>query len=407
MYRPAIVVIAYDRPKALRRLLDSIESASYPEGISPVLVISIDRSDSDDVVNMAKGFEYTHGKKVIIARSERMGLRAHVLACGDLTEEYGSIIVLEDDLFVAPCFYEYACAALDFSDNDERIGAVSLYDHRFNVHKRESFVAADDGFDNYYLQLASSWGQAYTKKQWDSFKTWYRDNRDKDLADPFVPANVSGWSDRSWLKYYIVYLIETDKYCLYPRKSLTTNFGDIGSHAEKTDTDLQVPMAGSKHCRCDFSGLDTSHAVYDSFFELVGCYKEDRICLGDYDGSRKSTDAGLIVDLYGLKPVTDQIAKANDTPGAVKIRYVLSAVPLPFKVIKSFGRQMRPVDANIRFQVAGNDLYLYDVTAAGNPPKTGKKALRLFYEYRGISSKSMVEMIKYRIFEKIFKNYGR
>ncbi len=214
MSAPAIVVIAYNRTKPLLRLLNSIENAYYPPQISPELVISIDKSDSDEVCDLAEGFSYTHGRKTVIKRTERMGLREHVIACGGLTDEYGSIIVLEDDLLVAPGFYEYARAALSFSEDDDRIGSVSLYNHLLNVHVRESFRALDDGYDNWYLQIASSWGQAYTKKQWQQFKSWYEDNKDRDLKDPSVPANVTGWSERSWLKYHIVYLIRTGIYSL-------------------------------------------------------------------------------------------------------------------------------------------------------------------------------------------------
>ncbi|MBO4346068.1 MAG: hypothetical protein J5840_00365, partial [Lachnospiraceae bacterium] len=280
-FRPAIVAIAYNRPDALARLLASIEAAQYPEGVRPTLVVSVDKSDSDEVARYAHGFDYTHGEKVVIERPERMGLRDHVIACGDLTDRYGSIIVLEDDLFVSPGFYGYACAALDHTAEDDRIGGVSLYNHLFNVHVREGFAPMDDGYDNWYLQIASSWGQAYTKKQWTEFRSWYEDNKGRDLAGPSVPANVSGWSDRSWLKYYIVYLIETGKYCIYPRVSLTTNFGDIGSHADKADTDLQVPLRNTAGRRgYVFSTLDDSRAVYDSYFEPLGILVDGKVCLG-------------------------------------------------------------------------------------------------------------------------------
>ena len=404
MQSPAIVVIAYDRPEALKRLLCSIENAEYADDVSPVLIISIDKSDSDDVINVAKEFKYSHGEKVIMARSERMGLRAHVLACGDLTEEYDSIIVLEDDLFVASDFYGYACAALDFCDGDDRIGAISLYDHRFNVHKRESFCAIDDGFDNYYLQLASSWGQAYSKKHWTAFKSWYAQNSDRDLSDPFVPENVTGWSDRSWLKYYIVYLIETNRYCLYPRVSLTTNFGDVGSHADKSDTDLQVPLSGMTHRRYDFSTLECSQAVYDSFFEPVGYYEDGKIHLGKLKPAQGDGLCNLIVDLYGAKPVQKMIGSSQKDPGKNAVGYVLSSAYLPYKVLNSFGRQMRPVDANIKYNVCGKDFFLYDVNSPADPPPKGKEALRFFYEYRGISAARMIDMIKYRIFEKMGGN---
>ncbi|MCR5673759.1 MAG: hypothetical protein K6F87_08620 [Lachnospiraceae bacterium] len=391
MNRPAIVVIAYDRPDALARLLASIEAAVYPADAAPVLVISIDKSDSEDVLKVADEFRYTHGDKVIMARSERMGLREHVLSCGDLTDRYENIIVLEDDLYVAPCFYEYAQKALDHTQNDDRIGGVSLYDHLFNVHTRESFCAIDDGYDNYYLQLASSWGQAFTKKQWQGFRTWYEVNKDKDISGPFIPANISGWSDRSWLKYYIAYLIENDMFFLYPRVSMTTNFGDAGTHACKFDTNLQVPVQTSaKRARCDFSTLDESLAVYDPFFESL------RICAGEF------SSGDLITDLYGYKPVEKMLkACEDDEKRARRPKYVISSQPLPYKVVKSYARQMRPVDANVKFDIKGNDLFLYDTTEDAPMPQKGDDTARLFYEYRGISAERMMKMIKYRIKEKL------
>ncbi len=382
MQRPAIVAVGYNRPEALKRLLGSIESAEYGSDDSPTLIISIDKSDTDEVVRVAKDFEYTHGEKIVMDRSARLGLREHVLACGDLTEEYGSIIVLEDDLFVARGFYGFACAALELSEKDDRIGSVSIYDHHFNVHAREPFDAIDDGYDNYYLQIASSWGQAYTKKQWKDFRVWYDANKDRDLAGPLVPSNISGWTAKSWLKYYIVYLIETNKYCIYPRGSFTTNFGDAGTHFEKKDTDLQVALSGrGRQASYDLSLPDESRAVYDPFFEAV------RI-----SGEGIEADK-TIVDLYGTKPVPD-IAKV------LSAGYVLTPACLPFKVIKSYGRLMRPLDANIVHNIGGEDIYLYDMSQKALAPKPAIPAIRFLYDYKGLSAARMIEIIKYRIREK-------
>ena len=401
--RPAIVVIAYNRPDALARLLSSIESASYPENTHPSLIVSIDKSDSDDVAKVAHSFKYTHGEKTVIERPERMGLKDHVLVCGDITREYGSIIVLEDDLFVAPRFYEYACVALDYTENDGRIGGVSLYNHLFNVHTREAFEAIDDGYDNWYLQIASSWGQAYTKKQWDEFRNWYAVNKDRTLEGPYVPANVSGWSDRSWLKYYIVYLIETGRYCIYPRISMTTNFGDVGSHACKAETDLQVPIGNSKRpLKYDLSTLDESRAVYDAFFEPLGILVDGKVCLGglpdSFEGDEKRR---LTVDLYGYKPLDEIISLCKNDPDKAEFNYILTSKQLPYKVIKSFARRMRPVDANILYGIKGSDIFLYDIRKNDNPPAKEDEALKFLYEYRGLSASRMIKMIKYRFKEKL------
>ena len=413
MYTPAIVTICYNRPDSLKRLLSSIERADYPEGVSVPLVISIDKSDTDAVVKVAKEFQWKHGEKVVLERNPRMGLKAHVLACGDLTKDYGSIIVLEDDLYVSPSFYEYTVKALDFTNGDERIGGISLYNHLFNVHVRKSFCAIDDGYDNWYFQLASSWGQAYSKDQWDGFKAWLEIHKDDNLAKTFVPANVSSWSEKSWLKFYIAYLIDTDKYFLYPRISLTTNFGDVGSHAVKADADLQVPLMGrTKSLYCSFSKLEHSESVYDAFFENTRMRSDAFSSAEDNNDNKHSTDDSIdsnkdkkcLMDLYGYKPVEAMLKEDKSYD------YVLSSKILPFKILKSYGRQMRPIEANIVYEVAGNDFYLYDVKipveitenikATASTDSKHKEAVQYLYEYRGISASQMISMIKYRIAEK-------
>lgn len=383
MNKPAIVVICYNRPDSLKRLLGSIDKAKYPESEDVTLVISIDNSGEDAVANVAKEYKWTHGEKVIIERKERMGLKAHVLACGDLTAEYGSIIVLEDDLYVSPAFYEYSVQALDFTEGNDRIGGVSLYNHLFNVHARRSFTAIDDGYDNWYFQFASSWGQAYLKSQWDSFKEWMLTYDGQDIAKATVPANVSGWSAKSWLKYYIAYLIDTDRYFIYPRISYTTNYGDVGSHAVKADCDLQVPLAGLRNDKLRLSSLEESEAVYDAFFENT---------------KLSGKDNDTIVDLYASKPVSELLG-AND-----KIKFVISSASLPYKRIQTYGRLMRPVDANIVYATEGNDLYKYDVKIQDEIKPNGDEAASYLYEYRGISAKQMMQIIKYRIKEKLGNN---
>lgn len=381
--KPAIVAIGYNRASSMQRLLSSLSKAKYPDG-NVTLIISIDKSDSDEVVNVANEFNWEHGDKRVIAREENMGLKAHVLACSKLSKEYGSAIILEDDLYVSPMFYEYAAKALDFTEGDETVGGISLYNHLFNVHARKSFAAIDDGYDNWYFQFASSWGQAYTKTQWEGFEEWYKENAAYDFNNAKIPANVASWSEKSWLKYYIAYLIETDKYFLYPRIGYTTNFGDVGSHAKKADTDLQIPMAGmSESLYLTFSKLEKSQAVYDAYFENVRL--QDKL----YNESK------VIVDLYGTKPVNEIVA--NDSSAG----YVLSSKPYAMKIVKSFARQLRPIDANVIYDIGGEELHLYEVNSADDAPKANDEGTEYLYEYRGISAKQMGKIMKYRIMEKL------
>jgi hypothetical protein len=60
---------------------------------------------------------------------------------------------------------------------------------------------------------------------------------------PHIPAYLQQWGPESWKKHFIHYLVDTGKYFVFPRISLTTNFEDYGTHAL---------MATSSRCRFSY-----------------------------------------------------------------------------------------------------------------------------------------------------------
>lgn len=373
MNHPAIVVIAYNRAKALGRLLSSLNDADYPKETNVTLIISIDKGDNNsDVVKTAEEFAWDHGDKQVIKRSRNMGLKAHVLECSQLSKEYGSAIILEDDLYVAKDFYGYSQAALEYTKNDERIAGVSLYNHLLNVHAREPFEAVKDESDNWFFQFASSWGQAYTAAQWEKFNEWMEKNDNTSFPDT-VPENVRTWDDSSWLKYFIRYVIETDRFFLYPHISRTTNFSDGGTHRSGQEADFQVPLMNKGDMGYRFRSLDDSISVYDSYFENIRL-------------KEKLSDQGdTIIDLYGKKPLPGKELK------------LLSSRALPFRIIKSYGRALRPIDANIMSDIPGDAFRLYDM-GCPDTLKGTDTAEKLMYNYRAFKAKYGIHIIMKRLF---------
>ncbi|SFK77425.1 Glycosyl transferase family 2 [Lachnospiraceae bacterium KH1T2] len=366
--KPAIVIAAYNRVESLKRILVSVAEASYDfDDIQ--LIISIDNSDNHEVARIAEKFHWKHGNKRVVRHADRLGLKKHILECGDYTHEFGSIIMLEDDLYVSPEYYRFASSALDFSAMRDEIGGISLYNHRFNVFARLPFEPMDDGYDNWYFQFASSWGQAWTAKQWDDFKNWQKKHDGEDLHGNGMPSDAAAWSETSWLKYAIKYLIETDRYFLYPRISYTTNFADAGEHAFHAVTDLQVPLSYGTTHTFHFSGLADSRAVYDAYFENA---------LMPYES-----------DLYGLK-MRDH---------AVKMNYLLSTQALPYYVMEHYGLVLRPMDANIFLKIPGREIRLYDLTRKAKAFKTETGILEDYF-YPGMNRKKMMNLMKYRAFNR-------
>ena len=355
-----IVVVAYNRPKSLRRILRSLMSAHYPS-TEIDLIISIDNApDNNDVLEIANNFEWRFGEKIVKYAVDNMGLRKHIISCASLALDYGSVIVLEDDLFVAPCFYSYTIQALNFSKEKSYIGGVSLYNHRVNVHNNKMFEPTYDPFDNYYFQFASSWGQAWSKTHVEEFLEWYESNQDITNQN-VIPANVRAWSEKSWLKYFITFLIAKNKFFIYPKTSLSTNFEDAGTHARSDSTARQVPLLNSFEKKFDFADIEKSGCVYDSFFENVKLHKN--LVLQKED---------LTVDLYGYQ--------VN-----IKTRFLLTTQVRNFKILKTFGRSLKPIDNNIIFNIEGDDIFLYDTTVNSKNLVKKDRFRDLFYEIKYVS----------------------
>lgn len=334
--QPAIVVVAHNRPHSLRRLLRSIERTTFDRRVD--LVISIDKSDNREVEQVAGEFHWPHGSKRVQLLSEHLGLKRHVLRCGDLTEEFGSIIMLEDDLFVSPYFHRYSCQALDFYATDPDIAGIALYSHRYNETAGLGFRALEDETDVFFAQVPCSWGQCWTDVQWHEFRSWLADDPGtSNSPDLRVPPDVLQWPATSWKKHFFRYLVATNKYFVYPRTSLSTNFADTGVHHRRSHRFLQTPLLiRPKEFR--FLAPSRSLAVYDAFLEIL---PERLVQLASQLRGREFS-----VDFYGTKPI-----QILDRP------HVLTARACGEREA-SYGRELKPIELNICYEIEGQDIAL-------------------------------------------------
>ena len=162
---PTIVILAYERPDALRRLLASIERALYPPDAAVSLVISLDRAQRPqgrETLAVARSFDWQHGPKTVLEHDQHLGVVGHFRAAGALARDYGDVILLEDDLTVAPPFYDFASQVLDRYRDDERIAGTCLYGLWFNGFTLEPFTPIDDGGDVFFLGVPHTQGLCFS-----------------------------------------------------------------------------------------------------------------------------------------------------------------------------------------------------------------------------------------------------
>lgn len=359
----AIIAIGYNRVNSMRRLINSLLCADYLND-KVDLIISIDNSGTTCVEEYAASIEWPFGNKIIKTYPKRMGLRNHILTCGDYVEGYDGVAVFEDDIFVAPTFYSFMKQAVEFYKNDENVAGISLYSHLWSEYNKRPFIAEKRKYDVYFLQYAQSWGQIWMPKQWRAFKAWYKDNSGEIVQDENTPGHIVDWPKTSWLKYHIKYCIDTNKYFVYPYMSYSTNFVEIGQHCKTSNTVYQVPMVYSSNQQYYFAKYGTEDAVYyDAFFERV--INSNQIAGLDEIGE-------LEVDLYGNKAIKSSA------------RYLLSNKRLNKKIIKKYGLQLRPHEMNILLDIPGNDLFLYDLKVDDTEKKSFSDfdMVRWYYDSR-------------------------
>ena len=374
----AIIAVGYNRLKSLSRLLNSLLNAVYPI-IDVPLVISIDASGDTELYDYVNNFTWPFGTKYVNIQTERLGLRNHIYQCGDMTKYFKAIVILEDDLYVSPFFYNYVSWAVENYADDERIAEISLYKNETNGYVGLPFHQQENGQDVFLMQDVSTWGECFTEKMWDSFKSWLKSHDEKDIFCVDMPEAIKGWTN-AWSRYYNAYVVDTNKYVLYPCIPVSTNFSDSGVHGTDNNSLVQVNML---YADKEYVFVPSDDLVkYDIYFNNEALYNWLGICKED-----------ICLDIYGFNEVRNNK------------RYLLSTRILPYMIVKGFSLNLRPLEMNVAMHIDGEDIILYDTKYSISRRHTDyytKNVLKYFFQ--GIRPSYMVYE-SFRHYLKRFFNY--
>ncbi|MEM9832818.1 MAG: glycosyltransferase [Bacteroidota bacterium] len=357
--KPAIVIVTHNRADSLKRILSSLLRAKYSKGTHIPLIISIDggSENNSEILNIATKYTWKYGEKKVINHRENLGLKSHIISCGDLSKAYDSVIVLEDDCYVSRNFYNYAVQSIAFFNEDKNIASIALYSNRINENVLLPFEPLYDGYDNYFMQVPCSWGQIWTKHQWFLFKSYYEKKPIID-SDDNIPERIKRWSEKSWKKYFYKYLVDEKKFVAYPVVSHSTNFADAGEHLQQASSYFQVGLESlPENYAYKFIALNNSNNKFDAFFEYhhTGLTK-----LGLLDN--------VEFDLYGSKRL-DLVDKT----------YLVSSKACK-KPVHTYGLELTCLLQNIRDGIAGNFFSYAKKTEFEHSTSLPKKKFNAFAE---------------------------
>ena len=362
-----IVAIGYNRVDSMRRLLMALQQCEYGDD-KVTLIISLDKWDSNEVVDCANEIQWTQGPKVVKTFSERQGLRKHILKCGGYMEEYDldAIAVFEDDIVPSVDFYQFMRQAVPVYANEERIAGIGLYSFQWHPIANKPFCPIQGKSSVYLSQFAVSWGQIWLRNQWKCFTDWLANVDDKTIESLDIPEQVKSWKN-SWLKFHIGYCNAKNKYFVYPYRSLATCFAEQGAHTDLQLNHYQVPIVEEVGTEYQFYNVDDIEIRYDTFFESL--YLQKELLKKGYD---------VCVDLYGLK------GKSTEK------EFWLTEEFKPLKLVKSYGLLLKPHEKNILDNIVGEEIFLYQNKLVDSDVEEKFSVNKFLYYFNGSLDKRFV-----------------
>mgnify|MGYP001753829504 CR=1 FL=1 len=247
-----VVLFVYNRLEATKATIECLKD-NYDAEKTDVFFFSDNAKKESQQDNVNQVREYIHKvtgfRSICIFEAEKnKGLAKSVISgVTDVINQYGRVIVLEDDILTSKCFLRFMNGALDYYEKVEKIWSISGYQFPFDV---------PDNYNDtvYYFYRSSSWGWATWKNRWNSID-WSVKEYSRYRFNPFMiydfckggtdldkmlryqmKGKIDSWAIRWCFAQYL-----QSKWTVYPIHSLVNNIGTdgTGTHCDPTSVRFQ------------------------------------------------------------------------------------------------------------------------------------------------------------------------
>lgn len=233
-----ILLFVYNRPLHVRRSIESLLANELAKD-SELYIFSDAAKDEMAQPNVNEVRQFIHsikGFKEIhyVERTENWGLARNIInGVTTLVNQYGRVIVLEDDLIVAPYFLQFMNDALETYKDEENVCHIQACDFTKDPILPDTFL----------IKWTGSWGWATWKRAWKLFnpngqelldelirrKLTYRFDFNGKYGYTRMLRNQIKGKNNSWAIRWNASLFLADKLSLNVGKSLIQNEGFDGS----------------------------------------------------------------------------------------------------------------------------------------------------------------------------------
>jgi len=232
-----VALFVYNRPDHTRRTVEALKQNILSEESDLIVFSDAPRSEAQaekvrevrDYLRTVSGFKSVS----IVERTENLGLAESIIAgVSEVVNEYGKLIVMEDDLVTSPFFLRYMNDALEYYENEDRV--ISIHGYCYPISGLP---------ETFFLKGADCWSWGTWKRGWDLFEADGRklleQLEQKGLLNRFDFFGTYGYSqmlrdqiegkNSSWAVRWYASALLKDKLTLYPGQSLVFQIGTDGS----------------------------------------------------------------------------------------------------------------------------------------------------------------------------------
>jgi hypothetical protein len=235
-----IALFVYNRPEHARRTVESLRANHLAQQSD--LFVFADAAKDESAVNAVEAVrKFTRTIEgfrsvTVIERERNCGLAGSVIqGVTRLCEEFGRVIVIEDDLLTAPDFLVFMNSALERYVDDPWVFSVSGFNYAVKTPE-------DYPYDAFFAYRSSSWGWGTWKDRWAkadwSVSDYARFRSDKGMQRLFnrggddlsrmLALQMAGDLD-SWAIRWAYTHWKHDAFAVLPTQSRIFNIGLDGS----------------------------------------------------------------------------------------------------------------------------------------------------------------------------------
>ena len=230
-----IVLLAYNRPSHLQRLLISLQNS----GIKKVSIYLDSPNNKLSIFNQKEILRMLNAAKFwlkfrIIKHKKHLGISKSIKHALDTEfKKYKKIILLEDDCVPFRGFFEFMSKSLNKFEYNNKIMSVCGYQLPF-INKKTKTIK------NFFLKRFLPWGWGTWRNRWTMYNEslsnikkeiskrkniCFPDEIKKYLKNPRLLNNEADVWSINWASLHYL----TNSFCIYPNISLIRNIGFDGS----------------------------------------------------------------------------------------------------------------------------------------------------------------------------------